>query len=343
MRRRALVSPVLISAAAVLLAGCSSGSAEPGASSSAPASSGASSAAAGAFPATVDTKFGEVTVESAPQRVVALGWGDAETALALGVQPVGASDWLGFGGEGVGPWAQGLYTTPPTIIETLEPSYEAIAALQPDLILDTKSSGDQARYERLSQIAPTIGVPEGGDSYLTTTEQQMDLVSEALGKEEEGDQLIDALEKEFEDAAAAHPQWDGRTATVAAKTSNGWGAYIERGEDDDLGGRVAFMEGLGFAQNPQVAALPANSGGFSVDISTEQLDLLDADVVVAFPIFIPTTEVTGDAAWNAVPAVAQGRALVIEGDTQSAFSLGTTLATSYALQQLVPELERVSP
>nr|WP_206690472.1 ABC transporter substrate-binding protein [Quadrisphaera sp. INWT6] len=242
MRRRALVSPVLISAAAVLLAGCSSGSAEPGASSSAPASSGASSAAAGAFPATVDTKFGEVTVESAPQRVVALGWGDAETALALGVQPVGASDWLGFGGEGVGPWAQGLYTTPPTIIETLEPSYEAIAALQPDLILDTKSSGDQARYERLSQIAPTIGVPEGGDSYLTTTEQQMDLVSEALGKEEEGDQLVDALEKEFEDAAAAHPQWDGRTATVAAKNLQRLGR-LHRARRGRRAGRARRLHG----------------------------------------------------------------------------------------------------
>jgi len=344
VRRRALVSPVLISAAAVLLAGCSSGTAGSDAPSTAPASSGATSAAAGAFPATVDTKFGEVTVESAPQRVVALGWGDAETALALGVQPVGASDWLGFGGEGVGPWAQGLYDAPPTIIETLEPSYEAIAALEPDLILDTKSSGDQDRYDRLSQIAPTVGVPEGGDSYLTTTEQQMDLVSEALGKEEEGDRLVDALEQEFEAAAAAHPQWDGRTATVATKTADGWGAYIEGPDgDDDLGGRVAFMEALGFEQNPQVAALPANSGGFSVDISTEQLDLLDADVVVAFPIFIPTADLTGDTAWTALPAVSQGRALVIDGDTSSAFSLGTTLATSYALQQLVPELERVSP
>jgi len=344
VRRRALVSPVLISAAAVLLAGCSSGTAGSDASSTAPASSGATSAAAGAFPATVDTKFGEVTVESAPQRVVALGWGDAETALALGVQPVGASDWLGFGGEGVGPWAQGLYDAPPTIIETLEPSYEAIAALEPDLILDTKSSGDQDRYDRLSQIAPTVGVPEGGDSYLTTTEQQMDLVSEALGKEEEGDRLVEALEQEFEAAAAAHPQWDGRTATVATKTADGWGAYIEGPDgDDDLGGRVAFMEALGFEQNPQVAALPANSGGFSVDISTEQLDLLDADVVVAFPIFIPTADLTGDTAWTALPAVSQGRALVIDGDTSSAFSLGTTLATSYALQQLVPELERVSP
>ena len=53
----------------------------------------------GAFPVTVSTAFGDVTVEEEPTRVVALGWSDAETALALGVQPVGASDWLAFGGD----------------------------------------------------------------------------------------------------------------------------------------------------------------------------------------------------------------------------------------------------
>lgn len=88
----------------------------------------------------VDTKFGSVEVPADPQKVVALGWGDAETALALGVQPVGASDWVEFGGKGVGPWAEDLYDEDPEIIATMEPDYEAIAALEPDLILDTNSS-----------------------------------------------------------------------------------------------------------------------------------------------------------------------------------------------------------
>ena len=107
-----------------------------------PGSEAPSDGSAAAFPVTIDTEFGDVTVDSAPQRVVALGWGDAETALALGVSPVGASDWLAFGGDGVGPWAAGLYDAPPQIIGTREPSFEQVAALEPDLILDTKSSGD---------------------------------------------------------------------------------------------------------------------------------------------------------------------------------------------------------
>ena len=292
--------------------------------------SGDSGSSDGAFPVTVTTEFGDVTVDEKPVRVVALGWGDAETALALGVQPVGASDWLGFGGEGVGPWAEGLYDTAPEIIETLEPSYEAIAALKPDLILDTKSSGDQDRYDKLSSIATTIGVPEGKTSYLTTMDEQMTLVSSALGLKSEGDDLLAEVDATYEAAAAAHPEWKGLTVSAATKTSEGWGAYVEGSE------RVTFLERLGFVQSPKIAELPANSSGFSVDISSEQLDLLDADLIVAFPIFIPTTEITDDPLWAAVPAVAAGHSVVIDGDISSAYSLGTTLAAKYSIENLVP-------
>ena len=292
----------------------------------------APAASAGAFPAVVATKFGDVTVESAPARVVALGWGDAETALALGVQPVGASDWLQFGGEGVGPWASGQYDRAPEIIGTLEPSYEAIAALDPDLILDTKSSGDQKRYDRLQAIAPTIGVPEGGDSYLTTSEQQLSMVAAALGRTAEATTLQQGLEQAFADARSAHPDWAGKTVTAATKTSEGWGAYVEGSE------RVQFLQDLGFVQNPEVAALDTSATGFTVSISTEQLDLVDADLVVAFPIFIDSSELTDDRFFRRVPAVADGRSLVIDGDLASAYSLGTVGAQRYALENLVPRI-----
>ncbi|WP_432524710.1 iron-siderophore ABC transporter substrate-binding protein [Kineococcus sp. SYSU DK006] len=294
-------------------------------------------AAAGGFPVTIPTKFGDVTLEQAPQRVVALGWGDAETALALGVQPVGASDWLAFGGEGVGPWATGRYTSAPELIGTLEPSYEAIAALRPDLVLDVKSSGDEDRHAKLSAIAPTLGVPADGESYLTGLEDQVTMIAQALGKASAGQDLLDDIDAAFEQAAAAHPQWRDRTVTAAARTSEGWGAYVEGSE------RVQFMERLGFVQNPQVAALPVAEGGFTVDVSNEQLNLLDADALVAFPIYVPATAITADPLWTAIPAVAAGRALVLDEDVSSAYSLGSVLSVRYALDALVPQLERILP
>ena len=319
------VGVAALAVAALALTGCASGAATDDDTSD-------DSASSAAFPVTVSTEFGDVTVEKKPVRVVALGWGDAETALALGVQPVGASDWLAFGGEGVGPWAEGLYDTPPEIIGTLEPSFEAIAALKPDLILDTKSSGDEERYEKLSSIATTVGVPEGKTSYLTTMDEQMDLVSSALGLKDEGDDLLAEVDATYEEAAAAHPEFEGLTVAAATKTSEGWGAYVEGSE------RVRFLERLGFVQSPEIAALPANSGGFSVDISSEQLDLLDADLIVAFPIFIETSELTDDPLWSAIPAVADGRSVVIDGDVSAAYSLGTTLAAKFSIENLVPKI-----
>ena len=120
--------PALLATPLLLLAAACGG-----ATPAEPPAGPVSLAPSSAFPVTVATKFGPVTIEKQPTRVVALGWGDAETALALGVQPVGASDWLAFGGEGVGPWAAGRYDQAPKIIGTTEPSFEAIAALKPDL------------------------------------------------------------------------------------------------------------------------------------------------------------------------------------------------------------------
>ncbi|TGD12513.1 iron-siderophore ABC transporter substrate-binding protein [Brevibacterium sp. S111] len=310
---RRILAPLF--ASVLVLAGCGGG--------------GAAEEASGP---SVETKFGSVEVPSDPQRVVALGWGDAETALALGVQPVGASDWVEFGGQGVGPWAEDLYDEAPEIIATMEPDYEAIAALEPDLILDTKSSGGQKRYDRLSEIAPTVGAPEGGDNYLTTMDQQVDLVAEALGKEDDGKKLLEDLDEKFASVRKDHPEFAGKSVTVGSKTSEGWGAYVEGSE------RVEFMKNLGFEPSEKIAALKPE--GFSVSISEEKLDQLDADLLVVFPIYIKDAEVTDDPAFKRVPAVEDGHDLVLTedlDDVRQAFSLNSVLSASFAADEM-PDL-----
>ncbi|WP_181275426.1 ABC transporter substrate-binding protein [Brevibacterium oceani] len=316
---RRILAPLF--ASVLVLAGCGGGGSDSTDSASGP---------------TVDTKFGAIEVPADPQKVVAVGWGDAETALALGVQPVGASDWVEFGGKGVGPWAEDLYDQDPEIIATMEPDYEQIAALEPDLILDTNSSGEQKRYDRLSEIAPTVGVPEGGDNYLTTLDQQVELVSEALGKPDDGQKLLDDLDQTFKDAAKAHPEFKGKTATVAAKTADGWGAYVEASS------RVQVMERLGFKQSPNVDESKAE--GFSVPVSEENLKTLDADVLLTFPIYIPDTDVTKDEGYKRIPAVKDGRSLVFTDkmdDLRMAFSLNSILSAKYAAEHLPDELEKI--
>ena len=310
---RRILAPLF--ASVLVLAGCGGG--------------GAAEEASGP---SVETKFGSVEVPSDPQRVVALGWGDAETALALGVQPVGASDWVEFGGQGVGPWAEDLYDEAPEIIATMEPDYEAIAARDPDLRLDTQSSGEQKRDDRLSEIAPTVGAPEGGDNYLTTMDQQVDLVAEALGKEDDGKKLLEDLDEKFASVRKDHPEFAGKSVTVGSKTSEGWGAYVEGSE------RVEFMKNLGFEPSEKIAALKPE--GFSVSISEEKLDQLDADLLVVFPIYIKDAEVTDDPAFKRVPAVEDGHDLVLTedlDDVRQAFSLNSVLSASFAADEM-PDL-----
>jgi iron complex transport system substrate-binding protein len=308
-----------LAATALLAAGCSSAADE----DAGPASS------SGAFPVTVETAFGDVTIEEEPTRVVALGWSDAETALALGVQPVGASDWLGFGGEGVGPWAEGRYDEAPELIETLEPSYEAIAALEPDLILDTRGSGEQERYDLLSAIAPTVGIPEGAENYLTTWQQQLELVGQALGKDDEAAALQDEVDQAFADAVAANPGFGGTEVAVGAYTSEGFGAYV-RGDS-----RVDFMEQLGFTNKQEIQDLAGES--FFVPISEEQVPLLDAPLTVVFPIFVDAAQITANPLWQTLGSVQQGHAVVLD-DVQlvNAFSSGSALGTLWALENTVP-------
>jgi ABC-type Fe3+-hydroxamate transport system substrate-binding protein len=325
MSARPALRGAALLAAALVVTSCGSGDDSDSGSEAGGAASGSSEA----FPVTVSTAFGDVTVEEEPTRVVALGWSDAETALALGVQPVGASDWLAVGGNGLGEWVEEGYDEDPEMIETLEPSFEAIAALEPDLILDTRSSGTQERYDLLSEIAPTIGQPEGVGPYQTTWQQQLDLVGQALGKTDEAADLEAEVEQAFTDAAQAHPEFDGTEVAVGAYTSEGFGAYVSGDA------RVAFMEQLGF-QNKQAIEDQATEN-FFIPVSEEQLNLLDAELTVVFPIFVEASEFTGNPLWQALPSVQEGRAVVLDDTTVlNAFSSASAPGLLYALDTTVP-------
>lgn len=289
------------------------------------------SVSTGPFPATIETAFGEVVVESKPQRVVALGRGDAEVALSLGVQPVGASDWQGFGGEGIGPWSQGLYSAPPEIVDAADPDLDQIAALEPDLILDVRGSGDPERYEVLSAIAPTIAVPPGGEDDRTNPLQQTMMIATALGVPQQGGALLTDLDQAFADAAAAHPEWADLTAASATRTADGWAADAVGSE------RSVLLARLGFTAMPFGTA--AAGPGAAEPVPGDELGSVDADVVVASGADVEPAAVADDPAWQAIPAVADGRAVVVDGDLAQAWSLATPTAQMYAIDELTRLLE----
>ncbi|MGB7449514.1 MAG: ABC transporter substrate-binding protein [Ornithinimicrobium sp.] len=322
-----------VSATLVLIAGC-------GSSDGAGSSEGGEPNAQEKQPRTVQTMFGAVEIPE-PQdgdlTVVALGWSDAETALALDVVPAATVDWQGFGPDngGVGPWATERFAgTEPLIIEQGNTSlnYEQIQALDPDLILNTRSDNDKQEFERLSQIAPTVYGPKGTGAFATDWDVQTELVGKAVGKRDEAAALVEDTQSAIDEAAAAHPGFEGTSVASAAKFGDAYGAYLP-GD-----GRFDVLADLGLVNNPPIAEL--SSSGFFAEVSRENVEVFDADAAVVLPIGYTLKEATSDELLASLDVVEEGRAVFIDPDSELAGAWGASsvLSIPVVLDELAPRL-----
>ncbi len=177
-----------------------------------------------------------------------------------------------------------------------------------------------------------MAIPKGGENYLTTTEQQVDLVAKALGKESEGKKLLTDLDDAYAAARKAHPEFDGKTAVVGAYTADGFGAYASKDS------RSTFMQQLGFTI-PKAIDQQAGDA-FSVSLSEENLDLGRRPHVI-LPIYVEASKAESDPLFQKVPSVQAGHSIVVDDpDVSAAFSLGTTAAIEWALDRLPEEFAK---
>ncbi len=204
------------------------------------------------FPAKVEHAFGTTTVESKPKRVVTVGFTEQDVVLQLGFTPVGVTDWYGDQPSAVWPWARDrLGDAKPTVLNTNDGfQFEKIAALRPDLIIGVNSGMEQADYEKLSKLAPTIAGRKGGTDWFSPWDQQVELIAAALGKPRTGRALVEQVEDDYAQAAAKHPEFKGKTATLQPER-------LLRRADLRLPGRAVtdFLTMLGFKINPKLTPL----------------------------------------------------------------------------------------
>src|SRR6478735_8176824 len=93
--------------------------------------------------------------------------------------------------------------------------FEKIATLEPDLIIGTNSGMTKKDYELLSAIAPTVTNVKGSTPYFSPWQDQVLQVARSLGREDDGQALVDEVEGEYAAVREAHPEWEGRTATFS--------------------------------------------------------------------------------------------------------------------------------
>lgn len=263
--RTLLAAPALVVA---LLAGCSTVIDDAGSTST-----DGTAAAAPSTPTThaVEHARGTSEVPTEPLRVVVLEPVQLDTAVALGVVPVGAAVLNAEAGVPayLGEAAAGIES----VGTVTEPSIEKIAALEPDLIIGTESR-HSALYDTLDDIAPTVFMATQTDPWT----ENVALVARALGDEDGAQTLLDTFAARCEEVATEHE--------TAGKT-----AQLIRPRDGQLTlyGPTSFagsaLECAGFTTPERDW-----EGSISVDLSPERVFEAQADLVLV------TTSDTADPA-----------------------------------------------
>ncbi len=311
-----------------------------------PKSTAGDSSTAG-FPVTIAHLFGTTTIKAKPQRIVAIGGGDMEAAISLGVVPVAGADW--FGHTETRGWVKSALGDKPApkLVQSYQPKFEEIAALDPDLILYVNSINDKKEFETFNAIAPTIAAPAGTKNVFGVKWQdQVAEIAKATGTATEGSEVIKQTEALLADAAKANPEFAGKTITAGVYTNQVLNAWLPSDP------RMHLLTSLGFKSNPQVDAM--ENGDFYVAIPAEQTAKFEADV-----IYLAALDAAGkidpglekNKLYNALPAVKSkhvayfGGAPVINtpspsGEFSSAFSIGGPLGIKFILPELVAQLKK---
>ncbi|MBN8193625.1 iron-siderophore ABC transporter substrate-binding protein [Bacillus sp. NTK074B] len=141
---------------------------------------------------TVKHAMGTTEIKGTPKKVVILTNEGTEALLSMGVTPAGAvQSWTGD------PWYEhiGDDMKDVEVVGTeSELNMEAIAKLQPDLIIGNKMRQEE-QYNQLKEIAPTVMA----ETLRGDWKENFELYAKALNKEEKGQKVLDEYDQRIED------------------------------------------------------------------------------------------------------------------------------------------------
>jgi iron complex transport system substrate-binding protein len=243
--------------------------------------------------------MGETEVPENPERVVVLDTGELDSAMTLGIKPVGAVEAIE--GGGYPSYLEGTEEIE-NVGTTEQPNLETIATLEPDLILSSKLR-HEAIYDELSQIAPTVFTETTG----VTWKENFEVHAEALNRAEEGDMVekeYQARIDEFRQAMGDNPP----EVSVVRFLSGDTRIY----QKESFIGTI--LEDAGLPRPPS-----RDVEDFAImNASAEYIPEMGGDV-----IFVTTygpeeestkQEITSDPLWQQLEAVQQGRVYEVSDD-----------------------------
>lgn len=145
----------------------------------------------------IQDEMGTFEIDTVPQRIVALEFSFVDALANLGVSPVGVAD--DGKATNVIPQIRNKVQPWTSVGSRYQPSLEAIAALNPDLIIADGGRSAET-YQELLKIAPTVMLKSRGETYEENL-ISVAKIGEILGKKELINQVIKDHHKRMDDFA----------------------------------------------------------------------------------------------------------------------------------------------
>lgn len=247
----------------------------------------------------IEHAMGRTEVSERPERVVVLDTGELDSAMTLGVRPVGSVEVVE--GAGFPSYLEG--TGGIEEVGTIEePNLEKIATLEPDLILSSEVRHRRI-YDQLSGIAPTVftRTPSEWQTNFRVHAQALGRVERAERFEEEYDRSVERLRETL-----GEKPWP--EVSVVRFTPGDTRIY----QKENFVGTVLEDVGL-----PRPPAQDVERFGL-LNLNAEAIPKMDGDV-----IFVTTygnegdtakAEITSDPLWRQLGAVRDGNVHEVSDD-----------------------------
>ncbi|UVI36975.1 iron-siderophore ABC transporter substrate-binding protein [Brevibacterium spongiae] len=292
---------------------------------------------------TIKHALGEAVIEAEPERVVTLGQGSTETAIALGKTPVGTEEYAwGSDETGYMPWIYEAVKDkgeklPEQFQGDTELDVEAIAELEPDVILAPWSGVTAEQYKQLDAIAPTVAYPK--QPWTIEWDEQITTIGKALGQEEESESLVKDIKKQLTEAK--RDEYKDLTFSYVYNSGPGTLGVFYPSEQ-----RVAMVSALGLTPDPVIEELKKEydePGTDSALIGLENADKLnDSDLIFTFYSDAKNKkEVESQGLYANIPAIKSGAVVASE---DQAFVTGSSiinpLTVPWTLERYVPMIDK---
>lgn len=273
---------------------------------------------------TVKHAMGTAEVPVEPKRVVVLTNEGTEALIALGVKQVGAvKSWNGD------PWYPHIESEMTDVTEVgteSEVNLEAIAKLEPDLIIGTKLRQENI-YDKLNAIAPTVM----SETLKGDWQENFALYANALNLEDKGNDVLADYEQHVEDTKAELGDAVNKELSVVRFLPGASRIYFT----DSFSGVILGDVGI---------KRPASQDRteFAEEITMERIPEMDGDHIVYFTYggadgSKTAEEWQSNQLWKDLDAVKAGEVTEVSDDTWN--TSGGVLSANEVLDELVTILK----